>query len=160
MMSVRVRESCRVVVLDPEDRLLLLRVVDTGEIVIGGRPSPRTYWITPGGGCEADESFVDTALREVREETGLAAVCLGPTLHVREADFTYFGEDLRSREHYFAGWTEEVAVSFDGHEPHEVSGIVEHRWWTRAELEADPSLVWFPENLLELYGEAVRLRPS
>jgi 8-oxo-dGTP diphosphatase len=160
MSVVRRRESSRVVLLDPRDRLLLLRVVDDGEIVIGGRPSPRTYWITPGGGREPGESFEDNARREVREETGLDGFRLGPHLWDREADLTFFGEDVHAVERYYAGWSDVTEVSFAGHEPHEQTGIVEHRWWTRAELDADAAPVWFPENLLDLYAEAVRLRPA
>ena len=160
MSAVRRRESARVVLLDPADRLLLLRVIDDGEIVTGGRPSPRTYWITPGGGREPGESFEDNARREVREETGLVGFRLGPHLCDREADFTFLGEDVHAIERYFAGWTEVTEVSFAGHEPHEVAGIAEHRWWTLAELKADSALVWFPESLLDLYADAVRLRPG
>ena len=160
MAAMRQRDSSRVVLLDPDDRMLLLRVVDDGDIVVGGRPAPRTYWITPGGGREPDESFADTARREVHEETGLTSFRLGAHLWDREADFTFFGEDVHALERYFAGWTDAIDVSFDGHEPHEQIGIVEHRWWTLAELEADPTVVWFPENLLELYAEARRLRPA
>jgi len=156
---MRQRDSSRVVLLDPDDRLLLLRVVDDGEVVVAGRPAPRTYWITPGGGREPGESFADTARREVREETGLGSFRLGAHVWDREADFTFFGEDLHALERYFVGWTDATEVSFAGHEPHELVGIVEHRWWTLDELTADPTLVWFPENLLELYAEARRLRP-
>lgn len=145
--------------LDPDDRLLLLRVIDGGEIVIGGRPAPRTYWITPGGGREPGETAEHNVRREVEEETGLLDISLGTRLYDRESDFSFFGEDLHALERYFAGWTDVTEVSFAGHEPHERTGIVEHRWWTRAELEADTGLVWFPENLLDLYAEACRLRP-
>src|SRR3954447_22341122 len=103
MSAMRQRDSSRVVLLDPDDRLLLLRVVDDGEIVIGGQPSPRTYWITPGGGREPDESFEDNARREVREETGLDELRLGPHLGDRETDFTFFGEEVHAFERYFAG---------------------------------------------------------
>ncbi|MFG1942220.1 NUDIX hydrolase [Nonomuraea sp. NPDC048826] len=52
-----------VVVTDAEGRVLLGRRVKDGE-----EPS----WCLPGGAVEAGESFEDAAVRELREETGIA----------------------------------------------------------------------------------------
>jgi ADP-ribose pyrophosphatase YjhB (NUDIX family) len=49
-----------VVLADDDGRVLLLR-----------RAYTPYDWVLPGGGAEADESPTATALREVREETGL-----------------------------------------------------------------------------------------
>ncbi|MHA6796769.1 NUDIX hydrolase [Pseudonocardia bannensis] len=51
--------SVTVAVRDDRGRLLLIHKVDNG------------FWALPGGGHDPGESIVDTAVREVREETGV-----------------------------------------------------------------------------------------
>lgn len=51
--------STTAVVTDDQDRILLIRRRDND------------LWALPGGGMDLGESIVDTAVREVKEETGL-----------------------------------------------------------------------------------------
>ena len=44
---------------------------DAGHVLLVKQSYGRLNWELPGGGAEAGESIVETALREVREETGL-----------------------------------------------------------------------------------------
>ncbi|GAA4198820.1 hypothetical protein GCM10022220_00530 [Actinocatenispora rupis] len=56
------RRSARILLVDDTDRVLLLRF----------RTPTSTGWVTPGGGVEAGETLAQAAVRELREEIGLA----------------------------------------------------------------------------------------
>lgn len=60
------RSVVRLVVLDELDRLLLFHTRD------GSHPDLGTWWELPGGGIEPGETYRDAAIRELREETGIA----------------------------------------------------------------------------------------
>jgi 8-oxo-dGTP pyrophosphatase MutT (NUDIX family) len=81
------RNAVRVVLLDTSDRLLLLHVRDMGNPAFG------TLWELPGGGVKAGEAYADTAVRELREETGINIDTNGvgrPTWH-RDVSYLYRG---------------------------------------------------------------------
>ena len=67
--SLHLRRASRALVVDPDDRILLVRFeFDT------------TVWATPGGGIEPHESPVDALRRELREEVGLHEPEIGPVI--------------------------------------------------------------------------------
>ncbi|MDQ9826677.1 NUDIX hydrolase, partial [Acinetobacter sp. 163] len=51
----------RVIVFDDDDRLLMVRQHHEG----------RDIWMVPGGGIEEGETAVETAIREMKEETNV-----------------------------------------------------------------------------------------
>ena len=69
------------------------------EIVVCGRRADRS-WMLPKGTPDAGESLEETAMREVREETGLE-VELGATLPTIEYWFTMNGVRYHKRVHHW-----------------------------------------------------------
>src|SRR5260370_27747566 len=67
--AVRRRRAARVIVLDPEGRVLLFRYDE-------GPPNGR-HWSTPGGGLNDGEDYPAGARRGLAGETGWADVLLG-----------------------------------------------------------------------------------
>jgi 8-oxo-dGTP pyrophosphatase MutT (NUDIX family) len=123
-----VRRAARIVVLDPENRILLLCARDPAD--------GRTLWLTPGGGSEAGESPGETARRELREEVGVSGVDLGPLVWVRDATTSWNGKLYRALESFFlcrVGPIEPTAREMD---EAEAKVFVEHRWWTAEEIAA------------------------
>jgi len=156
---MRTRLGCRLILLDPTDRLLLLRIDDPGSIVIDGLRPPPSYWITVGGGLEPDETFEEAAHRELFEETGITDVVLGPVLLDRELDVVLLDEPMHLFERCFAAWTDVVDVSFEHHTEEEQRVVTEHRWWHHDELAAPTAPPAFPERLPSLFARAIELRP-
>lgn len=72
MIRQKPRLSVRALILDDEDRLLL----------VNAWPADRNsdLWCAPGGGCEVGQSLPENLAREVFEETGLAVEVGAPAL--------------------------------------------------------------------------------
>ncbi|MEM1212332.1 MAG: NUDIX domain-containing protein [Planctomycetota bacterium] len=124
------RNAGRVLLLDPDDRILLLACRDPD------RPDAEPWWITPGGGCEPGESHADAAQREAREETGFTDLTLGPHAWTRTHTFPWLDQLLTQHEHFFRCRTDqpqrEPTTRF--HTQDELLYLQGHRWWSIPEI--------------------------
>jgi 8-oxo-dGTP pyrophosphatase MutT (NUDIX family) len=71
---VRLRESVRALIVDPDAHVLLVRFDWEGVEPAGG------FWTSPGGGIEPGESRLEAIQRELREEVGMVVDSLGSEL--------------------------------------------------------------------------------
>ncbi|MBC2668724.1 NUDIX domain-containing protein [Novosphingobium piscinae] len=134
----RLRRAARILLLDPDDRLLLFRYC------LSGRPP---FWCGPGGECDPGEDFAAAAVRELWEETGLRLTDCGPERAQRGGEFaTLTGEWIRSDERFFLVRADRFTPSYAGHTAVERAAQMSHRWFTRAELAEWPELI-FPVDL-------------
>ncbi|MBT1182987.1 NUDIX domain-containing protein [Streptomyces sp. CJ_13] len=147
------RKVSRVILLDPEDRILLLHGFEPGD------PSD-DWWFTPGGGLEGAETREEAALRELAEETGIKDVELGPVLWHRYCSFPFDGRRWEQDEWYFLARTrtvraETVMGGLTELERRSVSGA---RWWTSEELLAAHETV-YPTKLAGLLRTLLDVGP-
>jgi 8-oxo-dGTP diphosphatase len=147
-VTVVARAGVRAVVLDPEDRILLVRFVNP--------ESGEEFWATPGGGVDPGEGLDAALRRELREETGLVEVEIGPVVWTRRHVFPWAGKTLDQSERI-------ALVRVNAFEPAPQltaeqlrnEGVHELRWWTLGELEASGAnfaprrIVRFLRQLLE-----------
>ncbi|MFI9205929.1 NUDIX hydrolase [Streptomyces sp. NPDC053048] len=136
------RRAARVILLDPFDRVLLIHGHEPEDPSI-------TWWFTPGGGLEGDESWEEAAHREVAEETGITRIELGPVLWTRTCSFPFAGRRWDQDERYFLARTRQTATWTGGETELERRSTLGLRWWTCEELLAAHETV-YPNRLAEL----------
>lgn len=143
--GMRTRRAARVLILDENGRVLLVRGHDADE-------PDRHWWFTVGGGMDPGESPEQTACREVFEETGLqihATDLEGPVLQ-RSAIFDFAREHCRQDELFFCiRIASDRKLSRSGWTELETNFIDEMAWLSVAELSAVTDEV-FPSLLPEL----------
>ncbi|WP_370524096.1 NUDIX hydrolase [Cellulomonas sp. APG4] len=145
------RRGARVVVLDDDDRLLLLRAHDAGE-------PTRSWWFTVGGGIDPGEDARAAAVREAWEEVGLR---LDPThlvgpVWTRSAVFDFARVHCRQDEEFFVARVaaHEVRVDRSTWTVIEQDTVDEVRWWSIPDLARCTTQV-YPEGLADLAADLV-----
>lgn len=109
----------------------------------------RPFWFMAGGGLEHGETFEEAAARELYEETGLSGLALGPLAWLRDHTWEWQGDWITSIERYFLVRTATSAIEEKYRTELELQVLVEHRWWTAAELAATADLL-VPRDLASL----------
>jgi 8-oxo-dGTP diphosphatase len=132
MTELRLRQAARAILLDPDDRILLVEFTLPDAVV----------WATPGGGLVNAETDADALRRELVEEAGLESFDLGPLVWTR-THVTPFGSGR------WDGQTERAyLVRTPAFEPAprltwdelRAEGMTSIRWWELDELEAAQDL--------------------
>lgn len=150
MAAIR-RQAARAVVLDQQDRVLLIKARDPFS------PAKGEWWELPGGGMEPGEESAVAAAREVHEETGLSGVEVGPCVWQHDARFTFAGMSFDQLEHiHVARWRgagEQEPYRPGGLELLEAMAFSGFEWWATLDLvdlqRQGAKIIppWLPEQL-------------
>ena len=145
--GLTVRHAGRVVLLDPGDRILLMRYDDG--------PPNGVHWSTPGGGLNQGEDYPSGASRELAEETGWTDITLLGEISRHTLVMEYGSHLVRQHERLYLARTDQPCREITGVETmHASDGIAAWRWWTLTELEETTEDVW-PHGLAGLIRAAL-----
>ena len=142
---LRIREAVRGLVVDSDDRVLLVRF---------DFPT-RTVWAVPGGGIDAGETAEDALRRELIEEVGLVDPDIGPPLWDRLHVFPFINglfDGQHERCHLVrVDATFEPAPAFSW-EQLNAEYIMAMQWWSAAELRA-AGVITAPRSMVDLLDD-------
>jgi 8-oxo-dGTP pyrophosphatase MutT (NUDIX family) len=153
------REAARLVLLDPDDRVLLLRASDPT------RPHQGGWWELPGGGIEPGELSSAAASRELYEETGIGGVTIGPCVWTQHVAFSFAGYDFDQNE-----WVHIARCDGGEYRPAALEAIEAlafegARWWPVEDLgplvDTGERIIppWLPDQLAAVLAAGVPARP-
>ncbi len=152
MSALRLRPAVRALLLDPDDRVLLVRF-DFPDLLL---------WTAPGGGVDPGESPLEALRRELIEEVGLELPpdAVPPLVWHRPivGDGIARGWDGQTDDFYLVRTAAFEPRGVFSDEELLAEGVGAVRWWTQAELEA-PGTVFGPRELPGLLVELLHDGP-
>lgn len=140
---MKLRESVRALILDPDDHVLLVHFDWEGLDPVSG------FWANPGGGVEDGESRLAALRRELREEVGLEIDALGPELWTKTALFSMAGWDGQVDHIHLLRTTRFEPAPHLSRAQLEAEHIHDIRWWSPEEL-AGSGVTFAPRALPQL----------
>ena len=149
MSAVVDRVGGRLLVLDPDDRILLIH-----ERIDGGH----THWLTPGGGVEDGEDPRAAAAREAIEEVGLVVELASdqPTVLTTRRLWSWAGVTYDQVDHfYLARVGRGLEIRPQALTAMERQTVIGHAWWTVDELRTTDEVL-LPADLGDVLARVLR----
>ena len=130
LSDLPIHESIRVLLLNPQKEILLMRADDPSTRTMQGEYRG-SFWFTIGGKIEVGEDVESAVIREIYEETGLKAseIILGPIVWHGEFDLILSGVPHRLKQRFIVAHTNEINVTIENFTVAEKAVVQELRWF-------------------------------
>jgi len=138
------RPSARIICLDDQGRILLLRLRDPFD--------GSTKWEPPGGGIEAGESPLQAARRELIEETGLPGDLIEPRPVEIARAFHWNGRDHEHMEWFYLARIPKIDARPAELQADEGDNFLGYQWFSLEEIRSSPERIE-PFQLLEIVAD-------
>ena len=151
-----IRRAARLVLLDPQNRVLLINIEDDQVRESPSIQKKHPFWITPGGGIKGGESEHAALVRELFEETGKTEqdVEIGNCLWRGEHVLNWGGTLTRCFESFFLARAQNADVSLANMEKEERLVYRTHKWWTLEELRNSRE-IFLPKGFVTLLKDVL-----
>ncbi|MFK7824156.1 MAG: NUDIX hydrolase [Oligoflexales bacterium] len=143
--------SVRVILINDKNELLLMHAKDPSTTRTDGKYNG-DFWFLIGGEQENGESVIQTAVRELWEETGLkeAEFKLGPIVWKGEFDLVLSGKERRMKQKFIVARTDDNSVCLNNLTESEKKVVKEIRWFSLDEIKQSEEIIYpvlLPEYL-------------
>jgi 8-oxo-dGTP pyrophosphatase MutT (NUDIX family) len=122
------RPAARCVLLDGAGRIFLIRAEDPID------PHKPEWLEVPGGGIGYGEDSATACRRELREETGIVDVEIGPCVWTQYVEYTFAGFRFESDDRIHVAWCDGGVYAPKGLEALEAEAFISATWWSLADL--------------------------
>jgi len=146
---MEVRNSARAIVLNRKNEVLLLKF-SFADFKDNIDTQVHEFWVTPGGGLEYGESFLDALRREMLEEIGVSVQGEPAHIWTRDVILEWEGKAFLSHERYFLVNLDSDSVDNSRMTANEKRTLKGTRWWSVTEIQESNEAFRPPELGAEL----------
>ena len=149
-MTLPIRNSIKVILLNPKNELLLMCANDPKTTSADGAYHGR-FWFLIGGEIEPGESIPEAALREIAEETGIFPneIDLGPEVWFGEFDLVLNGVLTHLKQKFIVAKTKKEDVFLATPDQWEQSVIQKLAWFSLDKIKNSTEVI-YPVVLVHL----------